>query len=83
MAQSLLKAQSISSYYEIAKLYCYWVKCEKRRWMVFFNLNIRGLDIIDCQFQLWQLIWQLIEIVIGIGAWQIIATIDCFFSNKK
>jgi len=33
------------------------------------------VDIIDCQYQL----WQLIEIVIGIGAWQIIAIIDCCF----
>jgi len=37
------------------------------------------VDLIDCQFQL----WQLIEIIIRIGAWQIIAIIDCFFSNKK
>ena len=37
------------------------------------------MDIIDCQ----SINWQLIEIVKGIGAWQIIAIIDCFFSNKN
>jgi len=36
-------------------------------------------DIIDCQYQL----RQLIEIVIGIGAWQIIAINDCFFFIKN
>jgi len=36
-------------------------------------------DIIDCQFNY----WQLIGIVIGIGSWQIIAIIDWFFSYKK
>ena len=37
------------------------------------------VDIIDCQ----PINCQLIEIVIGIGAWQIIAINDCFFSHKK
>jgi len=33
------------------------------------------VDIIDYQ----SINWQFFEIVIGIGAWQIIAIIDCFF----
>jgi len=37
------------------------------------------VDIIDCQ----SINWQLIEIVIGMGAWQIIAIIDCFFLIKN
>ena len=45
--------------------------------------HIQRWDIIDCQFNY----WQLIGIVIGIGSWQIIAIIAIidwfFFSYKK